>query len=136
MSKEIWINLPVKDVKRSREFFRNIGFNINSNHNTDGMAAISSGEGKAMVMLFPDATFESFTKNKIADTPQGTEVMFSFGADSKEEVDETAKKVKEAGGTIFAEPGEKDGWMYGFAFMDLDGHRWNMLYMDMSKRPK
>ncbi|MEP6596244.1 MAG: VOC family protein [Ginsengibacter sp.] len=136
MSQEIWINLPVKDVKKSREFFRNIGFNINANHNTDGMAAISSGEGKAMVMLFPDATFESFTKNKIADTPLGTEAMFSFGADSQEEVDETAKKVKEAGGTVFAEPGDKDGWMYGFAFIDLDGHRWNMLYMDMSKMPK
>src|SRR5450432_1327557 len=136
MSKEIWINLPVKDVKKSREFFRNIGFNINPNHNTDKMAAISAGEGKAMVMLFTDATFEGFTKNKKADTQQGTEAMFSFGADSKEEVDETAKKIKKAGGAIFAEPAEKDGWMYGFAFIDLDGHRWNMLYMEMSKMPK
>ena len=136
MSKEIWINLPVKDVTRSREFFRTIGFNINPNHNTDQMAAISAGEGKAMVMLFPVATFESFTNSKIADTQQGTESIFSFGADSKEEVDATAKKVKEAGGTIFAQPGEKDGWMYGFAFTDPDGHKWNMLYMDMSKMPK
>jgi len=136
MSKEIWINLPVKDVKRSREFFRNIGFNINPNHNTDQMAAISSGEGKAMVMLFPDPMFESFSNNKVADTQQGTEAMFSFGADSKEEVDETAKKVKKAGGTLFGGPAERDSWMYGFAFIDPDGHRWNMLYMDMSKMPK
>ncbi len=136
MSKEIWINLPVKDVKRSREFFRNIGFNINPNHNTDNMAAISAGEGRAMVMLFPDAMFQGFANNKIADTGQGTEALFSFGADSKEEVDETAKKVKEAGGTVFGEPRENDGWMYGFGFIDPDGHRWNMLYMDMSKMPK
>ncbi len=136
MSKEIWINLPVKDVKKSREFFRSIGFNINPNHNTDQMAAVSSGEGKAMVMLFPNATFEGFTQNKIADTQQGTESMFSFGADSKEEVDATANKVKEAGGIIFGKPGEREDWMYGFGFTDLDGHRWNMLYMDMSKMPK
>lgn len=136
MSKEIWINLPVKDVNKSREFFRSIGFNINPNHNTNGMAAISAGEGKAMVMLFPEATFESFTQCRIADVQKTGESLFSFGADSKNEVDETAKKVQEAGGDIFAKPAERDGWMYGFAFKDLDGHRWNMLYMDMTKMPK
>ncbi len=136
MSQEIWINLPVKDVNKSREFFRSIGFNINPNHNTPQMAAISAGAGKAMVMLFPEATFESFNQSKISDTQQGNEALFSFGADSKEEVDETAKKVEAAGGNVFAKPSERDGWMYGFAFIDLDGHKWNMLYMDMSKMPK
>jgi predicted lactoylglutathione lyase len=62
--------------------------------------------------------------------------LFSFDAESREEVDEMAKKVKAAGGTLYAEPAENQGWMYGFAFVDPDGHRWNMLYMDMSKMPK
>ena len=63
-------------------------------------------------------------------------MMISFDAESREEVDEMARKVFEAGGNIFGEPAEIQGWMYGFAFTDLDGHRWNQLYMDFSKMPQ
>ncbi len=136
MSKEIWINLPVKDVSKSREFFRNIGFNIHPQHNTEHMAAISFGDGKVMIMLFPEEVFEGFIQSKIADTTLGNEVLFSFGADSIEEVDETAAKVKAAGGVLYGEPSLRDGWMYGFGMVDPDGHRWNMLFMDMNKLPK
>jgi predicted lactoylglutathione lyase len=136
MSKEAWLNLPVKDVTKSCEFFRAIGFNINESHNTEHMAAVSAGEGKAVIMLFPNAAFEGFSKAKITNTAQSNEVLISFGADTAAEVDETAKKVKGAGGNVFSEPAESQGWMYGFAFADLDGHRWNMLYMDMEKMPK
>lgn len=62
--------------------------------------------------------------------------MISFDAESREEVDEMAAKVRAAGGTIFGEPGEIRGWMYGFGFADLDGHRWNMVFMDFSKLPQ
>ena len=62
--------------------------------------------------------------------------MISFDAESPEEVDETARKVFDSGGKIFSEPAEIQGWMYGFAFADLDGHRWNQIYMDYSKMPK
>ena len=77
----------------------------------------------------------NFTQNEIADTKKGTEVLINIDAQSKEEVDEMAKIVRKAGGRIFAEPGESQGWMYAFGFEDLDGHRWSMLYMDMSKMP-
>ena len=89
-----------------------------------------------MVMLFAENIFESFTRHAITDTKQSTEVLFSIDAESREEVDELAKKAASAGGTVFAQPGEKDGWMYGCGFADPDGHRWNVLYMDMSKLPK
>lgn len=62
--------------------------------------------------------------------------LFSFGANSFEEVDEYARKAVAAGGEMYAKPGCKDGWMYGCGFIDLDGHRWNPLFMDMSKLPK
>ena len=62
--------------------------------------------------------------------------MISIDAQSRLEVDETALKVIEAGGTIFAKPAENQGWMYGCGFQDLDGHRWNVLYMDLNKLPE
>jgi uncharacterized protein len=136
MIKEIWINLPVKDVAKSREFFTRIGFSLNTEHgNNDEMACLEVGEKKTVVMLFAENTFKGFTKNELANTKLATEVLFSFGAESIEEVDETARKVFDAGGRIFSEPAEMNGWMYGFAFEDLDGHRWNQVFMDMSKMP-
>ncbi|WP_074727780.1 MULTISPECIES: VOC family protein [Paenibacillus] len=84
-------------------------------------------------MLFPEPVFKNFTGNEIADPKQSSEVLFSIDAESRGEVDEIAKRAVEAGGMIFSEPAEHQGWMYGCGFADLDGHRWNALYMDMSK---
>ncbi|WAH35953.1 VOC family protein [Alicyclobacillus dauci] len=82
-----------------------------------------------------NSSFERFIGTKIADTTQGTEVLLTIGADSEGEVDEMITKVIKAGGSIFGKPTDH-GWMYGAGFADLDGHRWNVLYMDMSKMPK
>jgi hypothetical protein len=86
--------------------------------------------------LFPEAMIKNFMGHTITDTKQSNEVLFSIGASSREEVDSLAKKAVEAGGTLYGKPSEHDGWMYGCGFVDLDGHRWNVLYMDMSKMPK
>ena len=138
MKKEIWINLPVKNIAASRTFFKSIGFfRLHPRHeNDENMCAVQAGDNNVMVMLFPEAVFQSFSKADISDTKKTAEVLLSFTAVTREEVDEMAKNVKAAGGTVFAEPGEKDGWMYGCGFCDPDGHRWNMLYMDMEKMPK
>lgn len=137
MTKELWLNLPVKDVAKSKEFFTKIGFSLNTEHG-DGceMACFEVGTKKNPVLFFAEETFKGFTKSEISDTKNGSEVLISFDAENREEVDETAKKVWDAGGTVFSEPAEIEGWMYGFAFADLDGHRWNQVYMDMSKMPK
>jgi len=66
----------------------------------------------------------------------GTEVLFSIAAENNKEVDDMAVRAIKAGGKVFTEPAAKDGWMYGCGFSDLDGHRWNSFYMDMSKMPK
>jgi uncharacterized protein len=136
MIKEIWINLPVKNVEKSREFFAQVGFKIDTEHgDKNEMAGVQANEKSMNVMLFAENTFKDFSKNELTDTKHSTEVLVSFSAESREEVDETARKVFDAGGTIFSEPAEIQGWMYGFAFEDLDGHRWNQLFMDMSKMP-
>ncbi len=136
MTKEIWLNLPVKDVNKSKEFFSRIGFSLNEKHTSGDMACFKVGEKKMTVLFFAEQTFKGFTKSEISDTKAGSEVLISFDAENREEVDETAKKVWGAGGTVFSEPAEIQGWMYGFAFADLDGHRWNMVFMDFSKLPK
>lgn len=136
MANEIWINLPVKDVKRSKEFFSALGFSFNEQHAGHNNACMQSGDKKVTIMLFEQNIFKSFIQTEVADTKTGNEVLFSIGADSREAVDEFAEKVTAAGGVIFSKPAENQGWMYGCAFTDLDGHRWNLLYMDMSKMPK
>jgi len=137
MTKDIWINLPVKDVTKSKEFFEKIGFTLNSKYgNGPDSASFLIGDKSFVMMLFKDTVFEKFTGNKIPNTEQTTEVLFSISAETREETDELANKVKNAGGIIFSEPAENQGWMYGFGFSDLDGHRWNVLFIDMSKMPK
>jgi predicted lactoylglutathione lyase len=135
MIKEFWINLPVKDINKSKEFFTKLGFSLNPRFsNSDEMAGLIIGDRNMIVNLFPESTFKSFTRNEISDTKQATEVLLSIDAESREEVDEMLKKAVKAGGTICSEPGGQ-GWMYGCVFADLDGHLWNVLYMDMSKMP-
>ncbi|EJG00250.1 MULTISPECIES: VOC family protein [Flavobacterium] len=135
MTKQIWLNLPVKDVAKAKDFFWKIGFSFNEQHDTPSSTCMVVGEGHFVIMLFEEILFSSFSKNNITDTNSSSEVLISIDAESREEVDELAEKVKEAGGTIFAPPAENQGWMYGCGFADLDGHRWNILFMDFSKLP-
>jgi predicted lactoylglutathione lyase len=137
MTKEIWINLPVKDVKKSTAFFTQIGFSQHPGPgNTVDSASLSIGSKGVIVMLIAEHLFNMFTRADISDAKHAAEVLFSIDAESRDEVDELVKKVKAAGGSIYAEAGENQGWMYGCGFADPDGHRWNALYMDMSKMPK
>jgi predicted lactoylglutathione lyase len=137
MTKELWLNLPVKDVKRSKEFFTKLGFTFNTTHgDSDESACLLVGTKNVVVMLFAEPTFKGFVQNEITDTSKSSEILLSFDTESVAEVDEMAEKVREAGGTIYAAPAEIQGFMYGFCFIDLDGHRWNALYMDMSKMPQ
>ncbi|RCX23435.1 hypothetical protein DFP94_1011034 [Fontibacillus phaseoli] len=136
MARDLWINLPVKDIEKSKVFFVKLGFTLNQRQaGSDESAGIIVGDKQMMVMLFPESTFKTFTGAEIPDSKFGSEVLLSFGAESREEVDELAKRAVEAGGTLVSKPQERD-WMYGASFADLDGHRWNVLYMDMSRMPK
>ncbi len=134
MTKQLWINLPVKDVKKSKEFFAKLGFKFNEQMgNSENSAALLIGEKNTVVMLFDESSFKGFTSAEIADVTSAAEVLLSIDAESKEEVDEMAEKAVAAGGKSNHKPGEMKGWMYGCLFTDPDGHRWNVLYMDMNK---
>ena len=136
MTKQIWLNLPVKDAMKSKEFFSAIGFTFLEERTTPDSACMLVGESNFVVMLFGETMFQNFIKHEITDTYQSSEFLISIDAESREEVDALQEKVITAGGTIFAEASENQGWMYGLGFADLDGHRWNVLHMDFSKMPK
>lgn len=134
MAKDIWINLPVKDLKSATNFYQAIGFPLNTQApNSDTMSSFKVGDNNLVINIFPHHLIESFSANHITDTTKSNEVLFSLGANSEQEVDEMLTKAEQAGGTIYAKGGYKDGWMYGGGFIDLDGHRWSLLYMDYSK---
>lgn len=134
MIKDLWINLPVKNIAQSKTFFSELGFSFNTQQgNTDHSACLLVGEKNVVVMLFDETTFKGFTNSSISDTQHATEVLLSIGVDSKDAVDEIAKKAVAAGGSTNHQPSQMQGWMYGCVFTDLDGHKWNVLYMDISK---
>ena len=135
MPKDFWINLPVADVARSRAFFEAIGFGSEGAGDGAGMGALRLGEKGLMVMLVPHERFAHFAGSAVADAAAGAEVMISFDAASRDEVDALPARVVAAGGTVFAEPTEIEGWMYGAGFADPDGHRWNILHMDPARMP-
>lgn len=137
MTNDIWLNLPVKDLAKSIHFFTQIGFQHNPGPgNTAHSASFLVGDKKVVLMLFAQDMFAGFTRHALTDTARGSEVLFSLGAVNRQVVDNYAKNAKAAGGTVFAEPGESNGFMYGCGFCDPDGHRWNPVFMDLSKLPK
>jgi len=136
MIKEVWLNLPVKDVARSKQFFASLGFSFNLNFgDSSESVALMIGSKNVIVMLFEESLFKKFSQNELTDTSKSSEILVSIDAETKAEVDEMARKAEVAGGKVFGKPSEIEGWMYGCGFTDLDGHRWNVLYMDISKMP-
>jgi predicted lactoylglutathione lyase len=137
MAKEFWLSLPVKDLKKSKAFFTALGFPFPPGPgNTENSAPLVLGSKNVMVMLCSEPTFKGYVNQEITDTQKSCEVLLSFDAESKEEVDELIRKVIAAGGTSNHVPKPMTGFMYGCVFRDLDGHRWNILHMDMSKMGK
>lgn len=136
MTKQFWFNLPVKDVAKSKAFFTALGFTLNEHMGDPNSACFLIGEQNAVMMLFPEAQMENFMMTRISDTSAGSEMLLSIDAESREEVERLAKAAAENGGTVFGPPMEIQGWMYGCGFCDPDGHRWNVLFMDMGKMPK
>ena len=138
MTKEIWINLPVKDIKRSKEFFTQLGFKLNTRFGEQAdTASFLVGSKGVVLMLCNEKSFRGYTGNaELSNAFQSAEVLLSIDAESQAEVDEMAEKAVAAGGSSNHKPYEMTGFMYGCLFSDPDGHRWNVLYMDWNKLPK
>ncbi len=128
MATEIFVNLPVKDLNKSVEFFTKLGYSFNAEF-TNEDATLMIIEENISVMLLVEKFFKTFTKKEIADTATTTEVIVCLSADSREKVDELVDKAMAAGASPsnFA---QDQGFMYGRSFQDLDGHLWEVMYMD------
>ncbi|MET7000524.1 VOC family protein [Chitinophaga defluvii] len=130
MATKIFVNLPVKDLKKSVAFFTALGYKFNPQF-TDENATCMIVTEDIFVMLLVEEYFKTFTKKEIVDARKSTEVLVCFSAESREAVDEMVSKAVKAGGTVPREP-QDHGFMYGHAFEDLDGHIWELMYMDPS----
>ena len=130
MATKIFVNLPVKNLDRSVEFFTKLGFSFNAQF-TDETATCMVVSEDIFVMLLTEAKFKEFTPNPICDATKSTEVLVCLSSESREEVDKMIGKAVAAGGTTYNEP--KDyGFMYGHGFQDLDGHIWETVFMEPS----
>jgi hypothetical protein len=127
-ARKLFVNLPVRDLKRSIEFFTRLGFEFNPQF-TDENATCMILSDEAFVMLLTEARFKDFTRKQICDTTRSTEGLFAISLASRAEVDELVSKAIAAGGTHAMEPMDH-GFMYGWSFYDLDGHHWEVFWMD------
>ncbi|HEY6503545.1 MAG TPA: VOC family protein [Chitinophagaceae bacterium] len=135
MTTKIFVNLPVKDLKKSIAFFTHLGFSFNPQFTDDKAACLVINDGSIYAMLLTEPMFKTFTKKEIADASKTTEVLIAIDAESRKKVDELVKKAIEAGGSTYSDP-QDHGWMYQHSFADPDGHQWELLYMDESKLPQ
>lgn len=134
MASKIFVNLPVKDLSKSIEFFSKLGFKFNPQF-TDDTATCMIISDNIFAMLLTEKRFRDFTKKEIADAKKTTEVLIALDAESREDVDDMVRKAVAAGGSTYRDP-EDYGWMYYNSFADLDGHQWEILFMDMNKMPQ
>ena len=130
MATKIFVNLPVKDLKRSMEFFTKLGYKFNPQF-TDETAACMVISEDIYVMLLTHAKFKEFTPKAICDSTKSTEVLVCLSYESRDKVNDMVRKAVAAGGTTYTE--SKDyGFMYQHGFQDLDGHIWELIYMEAS----
>jgi len=128
-TKQIFVNLPVKDLDKSKAFFNALGYNLNPQFTDANAACMVVQEGSIHAMLLVESFFKTFTDKAIADTRTSTEVLLCLSCESRAEVDELVAKAVAAGGTTPRAPQDL-GFMYGHGFQDLDGHLWELVFMD------
>jgi len=127
-SRKLFVNLAVRDLPRSKDFFAKLGFSFNPRFTDDNAACLVLSE-EGYVMLLTEPFFKRFTKRELADTSRQTEGLFALSCESRAEVDELVRKAVAAGGRHAMEP-QDHGFMYGWSFYDPDGHHWEVMWMD------
>jgi uncharacterized protein len=128
MSRKIFVNLPVLNLEKSVAFFRALGFEFNSQF-TDETAACMVISDQIFVMLLTHPKFKSFTPHGICDAKSQTEVLLCISASDRKEVDSMVRKAVESGGSTYNDP-QDHGFMYIHGFSDIDGHIWEIAYLD------
>lgn len=134
MPTQVFINLPVKNLEKSKAFFAHLGYSFNPQF-TNEQAACMVISDTIYTMLLSEPFFQGFTKKTIADGHSSKEVIICLSCDSRAAVDEMVKKAWEAGGTA-AMPAQDHGFMYYHSFEDLDGHHWEVMFMEPDSTPQ
>ena len=134
MAKQIFVNLPVEDLQKSISFFESLGFKFNPTFTDEKAACLIIGEN-IYAMLLTKPMFSNFTKKDIADASKTTEVLLAIDVESRKAVDKMVEKAVSAGGTVYMDT-QDHGWMYAHSFADLDGHQWEIMYIDEKTMPQ
>lgn len=130
---QIYVNLPVKDIQKTKEFWMKLGFAINEKFSDEKAVCVIMKENHIYTMFLKEEFFQTFTDRPIANG-QITQTLLAIGVNSREEVDNMVKTAIENGGSTYSEP-QDQSWMYQSAFSDLNGHQWEVMFADMSKIP-
>ena len=133
MAKQMFLNLPVKDLDKSVQFFTALGFSFNPDFTDENATCMIVNDG-AYVMLLVEGYFKTFISKGIADTGSAAEAIVAFSVDSRDAVDDAMRKALAAGGTPSQEA-QDYGFMYNHSFQDLDGHLWEVFWMDPAGPP-
>lgn len=133
MGRQIYVNLPTKNIDSSQAFFKSLGFGFNPQFSNEQGACIVVSDD-IFVMLLTEPFFQNFTKKPVSDAKKSTEVLLCMSCESRAEVDELVRRAVAAGGKT-PNPPQDHGFMYGHGFGDLDGHQWELMYMDPNATP-
>lgn len=128
-TKQIFVNLPVKNLDKTKAFFAALGYTFNPQFTDANAACMVVQKDSIHVMLLVEDFFKTFTTKAIADAGKTTEVLLCLSCESRAEVDDLVAKAVAAGGTTPRAP-QDYGFMYGHGFQDIDGHLWELVFMD------
>ncbi|MGF6773511.1 putative lactoylglutathione lyase [Paraburkholderia sp. GAS199] len=132
MHKQIYVNLAVSDLERSKAFFNALGFSFDAQFTNDKAACLVLGDNLYAMLLVKDL-FRSFTRKPLCNPQESTEVLVGLSCESRGEVDALVAKALAAGGSVPRAP-QDYGFMYGHGFEDIDGHIWELIHMDTNAR--
>lgn len=127
-NRQVYVNVVVRDLERAKRFFGELGFEFNAQFTNEEAACMIINQD-AYVMLLTEGMWPRFSKKEVCDTSRATEVLLAVSCESRAGVDELVRKAVAAGGRHAMEPMDH-GVMYGWSFYDLDGHHWEVIWMD------
>lgn len=126
----VWLNLPVKNLDKTDQFYKTIGFKPNGKkYKNEELVSFLAGSNKLIVHFFKQKIFEKFVSAKATNTAKSNEIIITIGSKTKKEIEKITAKVEAAGGKVIAKPARDDGY-FGSTFADPDGHKWNFLLLE------
>ena len=135
MTKQIFVNLPVRDLAKAKAFYEAIGA-VNNPQFSDDTSACMVLSDSIFVMLLTYPKWAFFTRKPIVDAREASEVMLALSASERGAVDAIVEAARAHGGKADVNPVQDHGFMYGRSFEDVDGHTWESVFMDMSQMPQ